>query len=584
MVKITVDSIPIEVKEGATILEAAKLAGVRIPSLCYVKGLNEIGACRVCVVEVEGTQSLVASCKETVEEGMVVYTNSPKVREARRVNVELILSQHDCRCASCVRSGNCSLQSLAQDLGIVEIPYKEKYEIMNWNPVAPLQRDSAKCIKCMRCIQVCDKIQGINIWDVEGTGSRTTVNVSYNRDIDETNCVVCGQCIVNCPVGALRERDDTQIVFDALADPEIVTVVQVAPAVRAAWGEALGLSDEQATVGKMVASLKRMGFNYVFDTNFSADLTIMEEGSEFLERLKDPAKANSPLFTSCCPAWVRFAKSKYPEFVGNLSTAKSPQQMFGAVAKSYFAEKIGVSPDKIFCISIMPCVAKKSECDIPTMNDSGCDKDVDISLTTREFVRMIKAEHITPQLLGEENFDNPLGESTGAAVIFGATGGVMEAALRSAYFLVKGENPNPDAFSNVRGMNGWKEAEFDLDGTVLKVAVVSGLNNTARLLEAINRGQVKYNFVEVMSCPGGCAGGGGQPIHECCDIADKLMLTEKRAQKLYDLDASSKIRFSHENPEITKLYQDYMEAPLSHNAHRLLHTDHFAWDMPCSIK
>jgi len=580
MVKLTIDSIPVEVKEGTTILEAARSLGIGIPSLCYVKGLNEIGACRVCVVEVEGMQSLVTACKETVEEDMIVYTNSPRVREARKVNVELILSQHDCRCASCIRSGNCTLQTIAQDLGIFEIPYQSKYEQLDWSPVFPLQRDAAKCIKCMRCIQVCDKIQGIDIWDVQGTGSRTTVNVSYNRDIDATNCVLCGQCIVNCPVGALRERDDTQVVFDALADPEVITVVQVAPAVRAAWGESLGLSDEQATVGRMVASLKRMGFNFVFDTNFTADLTIMEEGSEFLERLKDPSKAGRPLFTSCCPAWVRFAKSKYPNIVGDLSTAKSPQQMFGAVAKSYFAEKIGVDPKKIFCLSIMPCVAKKAECNLPTMKDTGCDLDVDVSLTTREFVRMITAEHIVPAMLAEENFDSPLGESTGAGVIFGATGGVMEAALRSAYFLVKGENPDAEAFSNVRGMDGWKEAEFNLNGTILKVAVVSGLHNTARLLDAISRGQVNYHFVEVMSCPGGCAGGGGQPIHDCCDLADKLELTQKRAQKLYDLDASSKLRFSHENPEVSQLYKDYMEAPLSEKAHHLLHTDHFAWDMP----
>ena len=580
MVKLTIDSIPVEVKEGTTILEAARSLGIGIPSLCYVKGLNEIGACRVCVVEVDGMESLVTSCKKTVEEGLVVHTNSPRVREARKVNVELILSQHDCRCASCIRSGNCTLQTIANDLGIFEVPYATKFEETDWLPDFPLQRDAAKCIKCMRCIQVCDKIQGINIWDVQGTGSRTTVDVSYNRDINTTDCTLCGQCIVNCPVGALRERDDTQKIYDALADPDVITVVQVAPAVRSAWGESLGLTDEQATVGRMVASLKRIGFDYVFDTNFSADLTIMEEGSEFLERLKDSEKAARPMFTSCCPGWIRFAKSKYPEFVRDLSTAKSPQQMFGAVAKSYFAEKIGVDPKKIFCLSIMPCLAKKAECELPTMNDTGCDHDVDVSLTTRELARMIKAEHILPEKLKEETFDSPLGEGTGAAVIFGATGGVMEAALRSAYYLVMGKNPDPDAFSNVRGMDGWKEAEFDLNGTVLKVAVVSGLANTARLLDAIKRGQVNYHFVEVMTCPGGCAGGGGQPIHDICDLAERFGLTGSRGQKLYDLDANAKIRFSHENPEVAQLYKDYMEAPLSHKSHKLLHTDHFAWDMP----
>ncbi|MEG1994463.1 MAG: [FeFe] hydrogenase, group A, partial [Oscillospiraceae bacterium] len=503
-----------------------------------------------------------------------------RVREARKVNVELILSHHNCNCASCIRSGNCTLQTIANDLGIFENPYETKCEEINWNPDFPLQRDSSKCIKCMRCIQVCDKIQGINIWDVQGTGSRTTVNVSFNRDIDTTDCTLCGQCIVNCPVGALRERDDTQRVFDALADPEIITVVQVAPAVRSAWAESLGLSDEEATVGKMVAALKRMGFNYVFDTNFSADLTIMEEGSEFLERLKDPEKAARPMFTSCCPGWIRFAKSKYPEFVRDLSTAKSPQQMFGAVAKSYFAEKIGVDPKKIFCLSVMPCVAKKAECDVPTMNDTGCDHDVDLSITTREFARMIRAEHIMPSMLEEQEFDSPLGEGTGAAVIFGATGGVMEAALRSAYYLVMGQNPDADAFSNVRGMDGWKEAEFNLNGITLKVAIVSGLANTARLLDAIKRGEVNYHFVEVMTCPGGCAGGGGQPIHDFVDIDERLELTATRGQKLYSLDKNAKVRFSHENQEVAQLYKDYMEAPLSHKAHKLLHTDHFGWKMP----
>ena len=580
MVNLTIDSIPVSVEEGTTILEAARSLGISIPALCYIKGLNEIGACRVCLVELDGMENLVTSCKKTCEEGMVVHTNSPRVREARRVNVELILSQHDCRCASCVRSGNCTLQTIANDLGIFEVPYETKYEKTNWNSEFPLQRDAAKCVKCMRCIQVCDQIQGINIWDVQGTGSRTTVNVSYNRDITTTDCTLCGQCIVNCPVGALRERDDTQKVYDALADPEIITVVQIAPAVRSAWGESLGLSNEEATVGKMVATLKRIGFDYVFDTNFSADLTIMEEASEFLERLSSNKSSKNPMFTSCCPGWVRFVKSKYPEFLADVSTSKSPQQMFGAVAKTYFANKIGVDPKKIFCLSIMPCLAKKAECDLPTMNDSGCHRDVDASITTREFARIIKSEHIMPQMLEEQPFDSPLGESSGAGVIFGATGGVMEAALRTAYFLVNGKNPDPDAFSNVRGMEAWKEAEFDLGGSKLKVAVVSGLSNVARLMDALKRGTVSYDFVEVMACVGGCAGGGGQPIHDMCDLAERYKLTSDRCDALYDLDLSSKVRFSHENPEIKALYSDFLEKPLSQKAHHLLHTDHFAWKMP----
>lgn len=572
MVKLIIDSIELEVKENTTILEAARGIGINIPSLCYLKDINTIGSCRVCIVEIEGVDLLIPSCEEIAKEGMIVHTNSARVREARKTNVQLILSQHNCNCAYCVRSGNCSLQTISNDLGIFEIPYETKYEKKNWPASFPLQRDATKCIKCMRCIQVCDKIQGINIWDVQGTGSRTTVKVSSNRSIENSDCTLCGQCIINCPVGALSERDDTKRVFKALADPDIITVVQVAPAVRTAWGESLNLSKEDSTVGKMVGCLKRMGFDYVFDTNFAADLTIMEEGSEFLDKLNNPEEFEKPMFTSCCPGWVRFVKSRYPEFTKNLSSAKSPQQMFGAIAKSYFPQKIGIDAKKIFCISIMPCTAKKAECDISNINDSGCDHDVDVSITTREFIRMIRSEHIVPSMVKEEAFDSPLGESSGAGVIFGITGGVMEAALRSAYFLVKGENPRPDAFSNVRGMNGWKSSQFDLNGTTLNIAVVSGLQNTANLLDAIKRGEVQYDFVEVMACPGGCSGGGGQPIH------DGYSLTEERGEKLYQLDKNSQIRFSHENPEIQQLYSEYLGSPLSEKAHHLLHTDHEGWD------
>ena len=571
MVKLKIDGIDVEVKEGTTILEAARSVGIGIPSLCYLKGLNEIGACRVCIVEVEGIENLVPSCNTVAEEGMVIYSNSPKVREARKINVELILSQHDARCATCVRSGNCTLQKIANDLGIIDVPYNYKPTKSKWDKSFYLQKNASKCIKCMRCVQVCEKIQNVHIWDVEGTGARTNIDVSFNRKIAESDCSLCGQCIVNCPVGALYERDDTQMVFDALANPEITTVVQVAPAVRTAWAESLRLKKEDTSVGKMVAALKRIGFDYVFDTNFAADLTIMEEGSELLAKLNNPDNDGKPMFTSCCPAWVRFVKTKYPEFVPQVSTSKSPQQMFGAVAKTYFAEKIGVDPSKLFCISIMPCLAKKAECDIPTMNSLEGIKDVDASLTTREFVRMIKAEHIMPEYLKEAEFDNPLGVATGAGAIFGTTGGVMEAALRTAYALAVGKNPNPDTFSEVRGMNGWKEAVFDLAGRPLKVAVVSGLNNTSRLLDALNRGEVIYDFVEVMSCPGGCAGGGGQPIHDGCS------LTKERGEMLYDIDYMSSLRFSHENPEIKKLYEDYLGKPLSEKAHHLLHTDHTSW-------
>jgi len=578
-----IDGIPVEINGEKNLLELIRKVGIKLPTFCYHSELSVYGACRMCMVETQNG-GLEAACSTPPKEGMDIRTNTERLRKYRKNILELLLANHCRDCTTCDNNGKCKLQNLAMRFNIQDIRFPNTAAEPDVdNSSVCITRDASKCILCGDCVRMCDEVQNVGAIDFAHRGSKMKISTAFDGPIGQSPCVGCGQCAAVCPTGAIVVKNDTEEVWKALDDKGTKVIAQIAPAVRVGLGKELGIPEGENAMGKIVAALRRMGFDEIYDTSTSADLTVLEESNEFLERLEEE-NHDMPLFTSCCPAWVRFAKSKYPEFVGDLSTAKSPQQMFGAVAKSYFAEKIGVSPDKIFCISIMPCVAKKSECDIPTMNDSGCDKDVDISLTTREFVRMIKAEHITPQLLGEENFDNPLGESTGAAVIFGATGGVMEAALRSAYFLVKGENPNPDAFSNVRGMNGWKEAEFDLDGTVLKVAVVSGLNNTARLLEAINRGQVKYNFVEVMSCPGGCAGGGGQPIHECCDIADKLMLTEKRAQKLYDLDASSKIRFSHENPEITKLYQDYMEAPLSHNAHRLLHTDHFAWDMPCSIK
>ena len=577
MVKITINGAAVEVQEGATILEAAKASGFPIPSLCYWKGLNEIGACRVCVVEVEGVDRLVTACDEPVHDGMVVYTNSPRVRAARRTNLRLILSQHDCQCAFCTRNGNCSLQKLAMDANLLYIPYPINIRKEIWDRKTPLIRQESKCIKCMRCIQVCDKIQDLHIWDLAGTGSRVTVNVSQNRRITDADCAFCGQCVTHCPTAALRERDDTEPVLDILADGSLTTVVQVAPAVRVAWAEEMGLEPGPAATRKMVAALKRLGFHYVFDTNFAADLTIMEEGSEFVERFTHRDQYQWPMFTSCCPGWVRFVKSNYPEFTANLSTAKSPQQMFGAVAKSYFAEKMGLDPHKMRVVSIMPCLAKKAEAALEPLRDACGDPDVDVVLTTRELVRMVRADKILVENLPEEAFDSPLGTATGAAVVFGATGGVMEAALRSAYYLVTGRNPNADTFRAVRGMDhdGWKEAAFNIPGAgVVRVAVVSSLGRARKLMEAIRRGDVSYDFVEVMACPGGCAGGGGQPI------VDGEELAEYRGDALWDMDKQEKIRFSHENSDVQTLYREYMEKPCGERAHHLLHTDHSAWQMP----
>ncbi len=565
MVNLHINDIPVQVEEGSTILDAAKSAGINIPTLCFLKEINEIGACRVCVVEVEGMERCVTACNNEVKEGMRVYTHSRKARMVRKTNVKLILSQHNFQCATCVRSGNCALQSLATDLNITDMPYEIHPEEKPVNKEFPLIRDSSKCIKCMRCVHVCDKIQGMNVWDVANTGARTTVDVAGGQPIECSDCTLCGQCIVNCPVGALRERDDVGKVLSAVEDPEKITVVQIAPAVRTAWGEELGVDREIATEKRLVGSLRKIGFDYIFDTNFSADLTIMEEGTEFLERLPEIQEKKFPMFTSCCPGWVNFLRTKYPQYVSRLSTAKSPQQMFGAIAKTYYADMLGVDPSQIFVVSLMPCVAKKRERTLEGMDSAGTGSDVDAVLTTREVGRLLKAYYIKPENVAEDDFDGPLGVHSGAGVIFGATGGVMEAALRTAYKVVTGENPQPDMFQYVRGLEGLKEAEIDLAGNKIRIAIVSGLGNAAKLMERLDKGEVTYDFVEVMACPGGCVNGGGQPIHEGgADIVE-------RSNVLYDLDVQNAIRFSHENPEIELCYKNFLEKPLSHKSHELLH-------------
>lgn len=575
MVNLTIDHKNVQVPEGTTILKAAQAAGIEIPTLCFLKDLNEIGACRICCVEIEGKETLAASCNTKVEEGMVIYTSSLKAHYARRMNLQIILSQHDFRCAACQRNGSCSLQKICADMNINDVPFQQDYEKSEWDQSFPLIRNAGKCIKCMRCVQICDKVQSLNIWDIVNTGKRTSVGVSKMRKIAESDCSLCGQCITHCPTGALRERDDVRKVLDAVHDPQKIVVAQIAPAVRTSWGEGLALSDGMATEKRLAAAARALGIDYVFDTNFSADLTIMEEANEFLERLTHRGDYQWPMFTSCCPGWVRFLKSQYPDMTKQLSTAKSPQQMFGAVAKSYFAKNVlGVDPQQVFCVSIMPCTAKKAECELPNINGSDARRDVDAVLTTREFDRMLRSELITPANLDEEEFDSPLGTGSGAAVIFGATGGVMEAALRTAYYALHKENPKPDAFQAVRGLDGVKEAVFEIAGTTVRTAVAHGLSNARKLMEKIAAKEADYDFVEVMACPGGCAGGGGQPITEGREMAGT------RAAKLYHLDKANPLRFSHENPSVLELYSSYLEKPLSEKAHKMLHTDHEGWKMP----
>lgn len=621
MVNATVNGTPIALPEGSKVIEAVFASGNYVPTLCGLEGISDIGACRVCVVEIEGIERLVPACNTPLEDGMVIHTDTPRVLETRRVNVSLLLSQHDVQCATCVRNGNCVLQDLAQELNILDVPYEKEPTFTPWDESFPLIRDSSKCVRCLRCVQVCHKVQGCDVWDIKNRATRLDVGVRDGLPIEQAGCTLCGQCITHCPTGALRARDDIDAVLEALADPDVVCAVQVAPAVRTSWGETLDLPRELATEGRLAATFRALGFDYVFDTNFGADMTIMEEGSELLERLG--GKGTMPMFTSCCPGWVRYLKIKHPDKLAHLSSAKSPQQMFGALLKEYVGLKLGMVPPRqgahelagvregaglgigvstnpvgtganddasvaaagetsaaasgpmgkrIFNVSCMPCVAKKYEAAVEEMVRE-TEPDVDAVLTVRELGRLIRLMHVNVAALDETPFDDPMNEGSGAAVIFGATGGVMEAALRSAYFLVNGTNPDPDAFVEVRGLDGWKEKSFDLGGREVRVAVASGLANAEELLAAIEAGEVEYDFVEVMACPGGCAGGGGQPIHEALELAGD------RGQTLYALDRKRPTRFSHENPNVTTCYEEFLGEPLSHKAHELLHTDQEQWTL-----
>ena len=564
MVRLTINGIPVEVEAGSTILQAAEKAGVRIPTLCHHPDQEAKGVCRVCVVEVEKSRTLQAACAFPVAEGMVVRTNTPAVREARRVTVELMLSRHPKDCLGCARNRRCELQSLAEELGIREVRFPRLEKVYPKDESTPaLVRDPSKCVVCRRCVYTCNEVQGVGALYPAYRGHKTVVVPAFDKPLLDIACALCGQCIHACPVGAITERDDTDKVWAALADPKKHVIVQTAPAIRATLGEEAGLPPGTLVTGKMVAALRRLGFARVFDTDFAADLTIMEEGSELIERLTKGGVL--PLLTSCSPGWIKFIEHFFPELLPNLSTCKSPQQMFGAVAKTYYASKFGLDPASIFVVSVMPCTAKKFEAARPEMNASGF-RDVDVVLTSRELGRMFRESGLDFSRLPEEPFDDPLGLSTGAAAIFGATGGVMEAALRTAYELVtKKELKNLD-FTEVRGMAKIKEATIDLDGTRLNVAVAHGLANAKALMERIRRGEGNYHFVEIMACPGGCIGGGGQPIKTTNAVR------ERRIDAIYREDKRMAIRKSHENPAIKQIYAEFLGRPLSHKAHELLHT------------
>ena len=575
-VNLTINSIPVEVPAGSSILEAAHKAGIRIPTLCYLKDINAIGACRMCLVEIKGARSWAAACVQPAAEGMEVYTNTPALRNARKMTLELILSNHRADCLSCVRSTDCELQNLAREFGVDQNKFQNSSREPEIDDSAiHLIRDNSKCILCRRCVAVCNKNQFVGVIGPNERGYDTHISSAFDMPLANTSCVNCGQCIAVCPTGALTERDDTDKVWAALADPKKHVVVATAPSVRAQLGESFGMPIGTNVQGKMVAALRRIGFAKVFDVDTAADITIMEEGTELLERIKNGGKL--PLITSCSPGWIKFCEHYYPEFIDNLSSCKSPQQMYGALMKTYYAEKEGIDAKDIYVVSIMPCTAKKFEVQRPEMCAAGV-PDVDVSLTTRELASMIKRAGIDFVRLADEEFDPAFGIASGAAHIFGATGGVMEAALRTVYEVVTG-NPCPSVdFKDVRGVEAIKEAEYDLAGTKVRVAVTSGLANAAKLLDMVKSGEKDYHFIEVMACPGGCVNGGGQP-HQSGEVHNFTDLRADRAKALYSEDEAMTLRKSHENPIVKEVYGTYLEKPGSHKAHHILHTTYTKRDI-----
>ena len=571
-IKLKIDGIEVECPKGSTILAAARLANIEIPTLCFLKDINEIGACRICVVELSNGR-VVTSCVYPAEDGMEVYTRSPRILEYRKKTLQLLLSNHRRECLSCVRSGHCELQELCQQMGVDdEAKYDGVKTPSTLDDSAPhMVRDNSKCILCRRCVAVCEKNQAVGVIGANERGFRTFIGSAFEMGLGDTSCINCGQCINVCPTGALYEKDFTDEVFAAINDPEKYVVVQTAPAVRASLGEAFGLPIGTDVEGKMAAALRRLGFDKVFDTNFSADLTIMEEGTEFIQRVQNGGKL--PLITSCSPGWINYCEHYYPEFLDNLSSCKSPQQMFGAITKSYFAEKMGIDKEKIVCVSIMPCTAKKGELKRDDQAGAGL-PDVDFSLTTRELARMIKKARINFLDLPDEGFDDPLGEGTGAAVIFGATGGVMEAALRTVYEVLEKKPLGDINLTAVRGTEGIKEATVKVAGIDVKVAVASGTANAKILLDRVKAGE-QFHFIEIMGCPGGCVNGGGQ-IQQPGYVRNNIDIRALRAKALYENDANRPLRKSHENPEVQKLYKEYLGEPGSHKAHELLHTTYKA--------